>query len=192
VVNLIEHFEGKGHYCLVLEIMKGGELFEQVLEKETLTEDEVHRLMIPVFDALIYCHSKGIIHRDIKPDNLLLSSKDLKTAVVKVSDFGLARTFGTDDLATTQAGTPSYIAPEIIMKKPYDHRCDYWSLAVTLFVLLSGMPPFFHEDVSSLFEIIAEGEYDFSAPVWENVSTEAKDFIGGLLKVNPDERMTVD
>lgn len=192
VVKLIDTYEDKGHYCLIMELMKGGELFEQIMDKDSLSEQEVHNLMVPVFDAVIYCHERGIVHRDIKPENLLLTTKDLMTALVKVTDFGLARSVSVDDLATTTAGTPGYVAPEIVMKKPYDQRCDYWSLAVTLFVLLSGMPPFFHEDNFELFELIKGGKYNFDAPVWKLVSDEGKDFIAGLLLVNPDARMTVE
>ena len=75
-----------------------------------------------------------------------------------------------DDLATTTAGTPAYVAPEIVSRKPYDQRCDYWSLAVTLFVLLSGTLPFYNEDNMELFEMITEGHYEFSAPAWSKVS----------------------
>jgi serine/threonine protein kinase len=72
--------------------------------------------MIPVFDAVIYCHKQGIIHRDIKPENLLLNEKKLESAIIKVTDFGLARYIAIDQAATTTAGTPGYVAPEIIMK----------------------------------------------------------------------------
>ena len=128
--------------------------------------------MVPVFDAVIHCHQQEetVIHRDIKPENLLLSDKDLSSAVVKLSDFGLGRAISMDDLATTTAGTPGYVAPEVVERKPYDHRCDYWSMAVTIFVLLSGTPPFFHEDNFELFEMIKEGAYSFESPVWEQVS----------------------
>lgn len=110
---------------------------------------------------------------------------------MKLSDFGLGRSVTIDDLATTTAGTPGYVAPEVVERKPYDWRCDYWSLAVTIFVLLSGTPPFFHQDNFELFELIKAGAFKFSAPAWEKVSDEAKDFICGLLKTNPDDRMSV-
>lgn len=192
VVKLVDTYEDKGHYCLIMELMQGGELFEQLLKKDSLNEKDVHALMVPVFDAVIYCHAQGIIHRDIKPENLLLSDKNAEAAIVKVSDFGLARSFTIDDLATTTAGTPGYVAPEIVKKKPYDHRCDYWSLAVTLFVLLSGSPPFWDEDNFVLFEKIKEGKFSFEHSVWDNVSDQGKDFIAGLLKVDPDQRMTAE
>ena len=94
--------------------------------------------MVPLFDAVFYCHDLGIIHRDIKPENLLFDSKDLKIATVKITDFGLARRITLDELATTTCGTPGYVAPEILRKTQYDYRCDYWSLGVVMFILLSG------------------------------------------------------
>ena len=112
--------------------------------------------MAPIFDAVIYCHELGIVHRDIKPENLLLTKKDVDQAIVKISDFGLARYIDPtqNSLATTTCGTPGYVAPEVLIKKPYDHRCDYWSLAVVMFIMLSGTPPFYHEDNFELFELI--------------------------------------
>lgn len=103
-----------------MELMEGGELFEVIMKKEKLDEAEVHQLMVPVFDAVIHCHKQGIVHRDIKPENLLLSDKNLEGSLVKIADFGLARSVSIDDLATTTAGTPGYVAPEVILKKPYD------------------------------------------------------------------------
>jgi serine/threonine-protein kinase CHEK2 len=103
---------------------------------------------VPIFDAVLYCHERGIIHRDLKPENLLLTKKDIDQAIVKISDFGLARHINPnkDDMATTTCGTPGYVAPEILDYGPYDHRCDFWSLGCVMFIMLSGMPPFFHTD----------------------------------------------
>jgi calcium/calmodulin-dependent protein kinase I len=148
--------------------------------------------MIPLFDAVIYCHGLGIVHRDLKPENLLLDSKDLDKATIKISDFGLSRCLGKAELATTTAGTPGYVAPEVLSQTPYDYRCDYWSLGVVLFLMLSGTPPFYHPDHLELFEMIKKGEFNFGARTWENVSDEAKDLIKGLLVVNPEERFTAE
>jgi len=95
-------------------------------------------------------------------------------------------------MCSTTAGTPGYVAPEIIKKQPYDCRCDYWSLAVTLYVLLSGSPPFWDEDNFELFEKIKLGKFSFEHEVWKNVSDQGKDFISGLLEVDPDHRMDAD
>jgi len=146
--------------------------------------------MVPLFDAVIYCHGLGIVHRDLKPENLLLDSKNLENSTIKISDFGLARFLSKSQLATTTAGTPGYVAPEIIACDPYDSRCDYWSLGVVLFLMLSGTPPFYHPDHMELFELIKRGNFTFDAVTWNQVSDEAKDFIKGLLVVDPDQRFT--
>jgi len=113
----------------------------------------------PIFDALIYCHKLGIIHRDIKPENLLFSSKDNDTAIIKVSDFGLARFVEGETFATTTCGTPGYVAPEILAEKPYKESCDFWSVGVVLYILLAGEPPFYDPDNFELFEKVKAGNY---------------------------------
>jgi serine/threonine protein kinase len=70
-------------------------------------------------------------------------------------------------MAETTCGTPGYVAPEVLIEAPYDHRCDYWSLGVLMFIMLSGAPPFYHEDNFELFELIKQGKYDFDAPIWK-------------------------
>lgn len=132
------------------------------------------------------------MHRDIKPENLLFSQKEINSATLKISDFGLARFVEDDVFATTTCGTPGYVAPEILEQKPYQFSCDYWSIGVVLFILLSGCPPFFDEDNFLLFEKIKKVQYNFDAPTWENVSDEAKDVIKRLLVAEPDKRMTPD
>ena len=109
---------------------------------------------MPIVDAIRYCHAQGIIHRDIKPENLLFSSKDMSKSVLKISDFGLARFVEEDVFATTTCGTPGYVAPEVLKQMPYKEPCDFWSVGVVLFILLSGSPPFYDEDNFELFEKI--------------------------------------
>lgn len=156
------------------------------------SEKEARDIIRPIIDAINYCHSLGIVHRDIKPENLLFSSKDQATAIVKVSDFGLARFMEEDVLATTTCGTPGYVAPEILEQKPYNQSCDYWSIGVVLYVLLSGMPPFYDDDNFALYEKIKTAEYDFDAEVWESVSSGAKEIIKSLLLIDPTKRMRPD
>lgn len=113
VVSLIETYESEVHYCLVMELMQGNDLYERLCIKGSFGEKEVHAMMVPVFDAVIYCHSQGIVHRDIKLENLLLCDKT-EDSIVKISDFGLARHFSVHDLCSTTSGSPGYVAPEII------------------------------------------------------------------------------
>lgn len=91
IVKLFDIYEDDKYFFLVMELMQGGELFDQILQRERFTEAEARDTIAPLFDALIYCHAQGIIHRDIKPENLLFSTRDFTQAIIKVSDFGLAR-----------------------------------------------------------------------------------------------------
>lgn len=115
IVKLIDVFEDERHWCLVMELMQGGELFDQILEKEQFSEAEAREATRAIVDAINYCHTKGICHRDIKPENLLLSSKELGIASLKIADFGLARLLADNALASTTCGTPGYVAPEVLM-----------------------------------------------------------------------------
>jgi len=165
------------------------QLFDQILQNERFTESQARDIVAPIFDALIYCHSLGIIHRDIKPENLLFSQREFSQAIIKVSDFGLARFIDEKNQATTTCGTPGYVAPEILEQKPYKDACDFWSVGVVLFILLSGTPPFYDEDNFALFEKIKRCEYNFNAPSWNTISSEAKDFISKLLVADPNARL---
>jgi serine/threonine protein kinase len=103
--------------------------------------------MAPIFDAINYCHQMGVVHRDIKLENVLLSSEDFEKSVVKIADFGLARFAGDEELVDTFCGSPAFVAPEICAGEPYLGRpTDYWSCGVVMFMLLSGEAPFDHKD----------------------------------------------
>lgn len=167
IVKCYDIYEDEKYIYIVMEFLQGGELFDQILKKEKFTEREARDIVAPIFDALDYCHGLGIVHRDIKPENLLFSNKDVDTAVMKVSDFGLARFVGEEVFATTTCGTPGYVAPEILREKPYSHPCDFWSVGVVLYILLTGAPPFYDEDNFELFEKIKRCEYDLSSSIWD-------------------------
>lgn len=188
IVKLKEVYEDAENYLLVMELMQGGELLDYIVERKHFSEREVADIIRPIIDAIRYCHSLNIIHRDIKPDNLLYSSRDRDARIVKVADFGLARFISSQSLATTCCGTPCYVAPEIVDLQPYGKECDYWSIGVVLYILLSGFPPFCEEDNKILFEKIKLGVYGFQSPAWDPISSEAKEIIANLLVVDPKKR----
>ena len=192
IVKLYDVFEDSNSYSLVMELMTGGELLDTILEKEQYSEREAAETIRPIIDAINYCHSLNIIHRDIKPENLLYSSKNAHSRIIKVSDFGLARFISPETLATTTCGTPGYVAPEILEQRPYGRECDYWSIGVVLYILLSGSPPFFDEDNGMLFEKIKKGKYEFPSHVWDGISADVKDIIRHLLVLEPSHRWTCD
>lgn len=160
IIRLLEVYDEDSNYFLVYELMRGGDMSDSINAEYEVSERTVQRVVAPIFDAVLYCHDLGIMHRDLKPENFLLTHSLFREATVKIADFGLSRFFDEDKWAKTIAGTPAYIAPEIISKQPYSEKCDFWSLGVILFLLLSGKLPFMHEDHFQMFKLIKAGEYD--------------------------------
>lgn len=159
-------------------------------EDYEVSERIVQAMMTSIFKAIFYCHERGVVHRDLKPENMLMSGDSLADCTLKIADFGLARLCSEKNLARTIAGSPGYIAPEILLHTPYDSRCDYWSLGVILYLCLSGALPFNHDNHAGLFKLIKRGEYSMNGQVWAEISAEAKDLIAGLLVVDPNKRLT--
>eukprot|EP00047_Mylnosiga_fluctuans_P003994 m.232189 g.232189 ORF g.232189 m.232189 type:complete len:509 (+) comp12311_c0_seq1:2-1528(+) len=191
IVRLKECFFESKFYYLVFELVVGGELFEDIVNRQYYNERDASVCMHQIFCALQACHKKSIIHRDLKPENLLLSSKD-RDAIVKLTDFGLAVTMDQGPVFFGFAGTPGYLAPEVCARRPYSMAVDMWAAGVIMYILLVGFPPFWHDDQQELFEQIKSGKYTFPSPEWDTVTPEAKDLIRHLMDVNPDTRYTVD
>ena len=112
-------------------------------------------------------------------------------SIIKISDFGLAR-ICVNELAFTAAGTPGYVAPELVEGHGYGKEVDYWSLGVILYVMLCGYPPFYDENNTILFQKILNLDYEFASPYWDEISDSAKDLIRHILCKNPAERYTAD
>ncbi|EFN53546.1 hypothetical protein CHLNCDRAFT_136678 [Chlorella variabilis] len=209
IVFMKEYFEEGNKVYLIMEMLQGGELLDAVLEKGHYSEADARSIFLQIIKAIQYLHSRGIVHRDLKLENLLLVDKRDITRI-KIADFGLARRYGGPGALTTICGTPQYVAPEIIKASTaprraqaftgaaphavslYGPECDLWSAGVILFILLGGYPPFYDESEPKLFEKIRKGRFDFNDDVWGAVSGEAKDMIRQLLLVDPAQRLTLD
>lgn len=191
VVSLMGFFEDKEYYYIVTEMMSGGELFEEIVEREFYFERDAQEVIKTLAGALGFMHEKGIVHRDLKPENVLLTSKG-KDGVVKLADFGFAAR--TDPIVneyqlTTPCGTPGYVAPEIVSGLKYGKEVDMWSLGVIAFILLGGYPPFHDDDQQELFRLIRRGKFSFDPTYWEFVSEEAKSCVRALLTVDRSKRL---
>jgi len=190
IIRLFGTYVEQDTYYLATEKMEGGELLDRIVQKEFYNEKEARDICRILFSAMGYCHSKQIAHRDLKPDNLLLLSND-SDSDVKIADFGFAKKVPLGGLRTL-CGTPGYLSPEILKQVPYTEACDLWSLGVIVYILLGGYSPFDEESQDLLLCKIRDGEYEFHAEYWDPVSNDAKDFIRGLLTVNPRERITAE
>ena len=143
--------------------------------------------------AVSYIHQKGIVHRDLKLENILVSSIDIKSQNIGVviADFGLSKIIQNQN-TSTPCGTFAYAAPELLQEKLYSLQVDIWSLGCLLFTLLVAYPPFYEDEKGNLADKIRLGVFEFLSPFWDSISQNAKDLISNLLKVNPLERLRAD
>jgi len=203
VVRLIETFEDGRSIRLVMELCTGGELAKRRLRKEF----EVVSVVAQLLSAIVHCHNVGVIHRDLKLENVLFASPDPDSRV-KIIDFGLSNMnilkrlraaaasrsnnkAALDRVVATTCGTSFYMAPEVLDGR-YDAKCDVWSAGVITYMLLTGKPPFDGADEKTIFKKIRAGVVDFSAPVWTKLSPHALELVRNLLVVHPEQRWSAD
>lgn len=194
VIRFIHVFETENRLLVVMEYAPGRELFDMILEKNKLTEDEAKPIFYQIASALSYLHSMGIIHRDIKPENILvLHELDPLTniPIIKILDFGLSKQTGGGSIAKTFVGTPCYLAPEVEQTSlsngsSYDIPADCWSLGAVLYVMLVAHFPEFDRNVGRMGRIVLR----LPSHLWRDISSEAKHIVQGLLCYEVDVRLT--
>jgi calcium-dependent protein kinase len=189
IVKMFEFLEDDKRIYIVTEICKGGELFDEILNRSKFDENDAAVVMKQLLSAINYCHTKKIVHRDLKPENMLLEQdKDLEK--IKIVDFGTSLMYDPSKKLDEKLGTAYYIAPEVI-KKSYNEKCDLWSCGVIMYILISGEPPFNdpRADNDAIMKKVELGKYDLEHGVWKSVSKEAKDLIKKLLTYDPAERI---
>ena len=184
---IIDFFDEEDCYFIVMELMSGGDLFDRIGKKKSYSEADARDLVVKMLKAVAICHQKGIAHCDMKPKNLLLVADD-DDSFIKLADFGFAARVHRPKSLTKQCGTPFFVAPEILTRKPYDQQSDMWSVGCIVFLLLSGNLPFLGRSQKELFRKIVAGKYEFTPTDWEFVSDDAKDLVKNLLVLDPDKR----
>eukprot|EP01129_Flabellula_baltica_P017017 TRINITY_DN929_c0_g2_i3.p1 TRINITY_DN929_c0_g2~~TRINITY_DN929_c0_g2_i3.p1 ORF type:complete len:392 (+),score=74.25 TRINITY_DN929_c0_g2_i3:579-1754(+) len=188
IIKFHDTFFDSEHMFIILELAKS-ELFDFVVERDHLTEDQTRNIIKQLLKGVDHMHKKGVAHRDLKLENILITSNDEENPTIKISDFGLSKEFSKTQLLTA-CGTPEYVAPEVLLSKPYDQSADIWSIGVITYMLLSGCPPFFGADQDTIFSKILHVNFHFSIPIFKEISNDAKSFISALLVYNPDRRPT--
>ncbi|KAJ8035549.1 Serine/threonine-protein kinase DCLK3 [Holothuria leucospilota] len=190
VVKLYEEYETEKYIYLVMDYVRGGDLFDAIIDSVKFTEADASVMVRDLASALNYLHEMNVVHRDMKPENLLVNLADGNSMQLKLADFGLA--MEVIEPVYTVCGTPTYVAPEILAETGYGLPVDMWALGVITYILLCGFPPFRSPDRNQdeLFELIQSGKYEYISPYWNNISSDAKDLIDHLLVVDKKKRYT--
>ncbi|KAM0935332.1 putative protein kinase CAMK-AMPK family [Dioscorea sansibarensis] len=184
IIRLYEVIETHSDIYVVMEYVKSGELFDYIVEKGRLQEEEARHFFQQIISGVEYCHRNMVVHRDLKPENLLLDSK----RNVKIADFGLSNIMRDGHFLKTSCGSPNYAAPEVISGRLYaGPEVDVWSCGVILYALLCGTLPFDDENIPNLFKKIKGGIYTLPS----HLSAGARDLIPRMLIVDPMKRMTI-
>jgi len=190
IIKMYEFFEDEKRYYLVTEICKGGELFDEILQRGKFGERDAAVLMKQVLSCINYCHQANIVHRDLKPENILLE-QNKEFDQIKIIDFGTSLVYDPNRNLDEKLGTPYYIAPEVLNKN-YNEKCDIWSAGVITYILLSGMPPFNGQSDQEIMKRVREGQFSFEDRIWQTISENAKSFIRSLLTYSSAERPSAE
>ncbi|KAE9125249.1 hypothetical protein PF010_g5701 [Phytophthora fragariae] len=181
IMRLYEVIEDDAKCYLVTELAEGGDLFDRIVKQGKFPEREAQKVTAALVEALHYCHTHSIIHRDVKPENVLLSGDD-----VKLCDFGFARQLNhQEEQASDSCGTPGYAAPEILDGRSYGLEVDVFSLGVVTYIMLCGYPPF----PMKLAQLRTHRfNVRYPSKDWAAIHPDVKTLISKMLHVDPKER----
>nr|XP_020462962.1 serine/threonine-protein kinase 17A-like [Monopterus albus] len=193
VVALHEVYETDTEIILVLECAAGGEIFNQCVadNDEAFTEKDVTRLAKQILSGVAFLHRNNVVHLDLKPQNILLTSAR-PLGDIRIVDFGLSRHMDNITEVREILGTPEYVAPEILSYEPISTATDMWSIGVLTYVMLTGESPFLGDNKQETFLNISQVNIDYSQDTFEGISSLAVDFIKSLLVKNPRKRATAE
>ncbi|XP_017339835.1 cGMP-dependent protein kinase 1 isoform X2 [Ictalurus punctatus] len=183
IVRLYRTFKDSKYLYMLMEACLGGELWTILRDRGSFEDSTTRFYTACVVEAFAYLHSKGIIYRDLKPENLILDHR----GYAKLVDFGFAKKIGFGKKTWTFCGTPEYVAPEIILNKGHDISADYWSLGILMYELLTGSPPFSGPDPMKTYNIILRGIDMIEFP--KKITKNAANLIKKLCRDNPSERL---
>ncbi|GLT95127.1 hypothetical protein SLE2022_128280 [Rubroshorea leprosula] len=188
IVQVHDIFESEDHLEIVLELCQSVTLYDQIMRHAQLPELKAASYLKQLMLAIAHCHHFGVVHRDIKPDNVLFDFP----GKVKLADFGSATWVGEVGSVSGLVGTPYYVAPEVVRGGEYNEKVDVWSAGVVLYVMLAGVPPFYGETAAEIFEAILRGNLRFPPRIFRSVSTEAKDLLRKMICRDVSKRLSAE
>ncbi|KAK6939303.1 Protein kinase domain [Dillenia turbinata] len=181
-------YEEISNLHLVMELCSGGELFDRIVNKGSYSEKEAASVARQIVNVVHACHFMGVMHRDLKPENFLFSGPEERSPL-KAIDFGLSVFIEEGKIYKDIVGSAFYVAPEVL-RRNYGKEIDVWSAGVIIYILLSGVPPFWAETERGIFEQILQGHLDLQSQPWPAISAAAKDLIRKMLTMDPKKRIT--
>ena len=193
IVNLIDYFETIDNIIIILNYIEGNTLGEYLKNNNfNFKETQVANIVLQIAKGLQYLHKFGIIHRDLKTDNIMIEQIEQKNIEVKIMDFGLSKIASKEEKLIEGYGTLYYAAPEIIENLPYNKEVDIWSLGVILYYIFTGCYPFMGKEEDEIEEKIINDPVEFKDGEWEVISDKVQDLIRKCLEKNPEGRITID
>ena len=191
VVRLYDLFDTTDKLYFVLEYMQGGALYDVLSAKDIhFSEERASCIIKDILQGLIYLHNKGIVHRDVKPENILTTGKTWPFSS-KLADFGLSNFMEAGNLES-KVGTPYFCAREVVTNETYGTKADLWSLGVVAYEMLSGKKPFEGSTTKSVLYAILDGSYSFPQREWSSISDEARNFVSRLICIDVHRRMSAE
>ena len=192
VVRLLDHLENEDYIFIVTEYIEGGTLGQYFKKKNfNFSERQASSIMSQIANGVKYLHKYGIVHRDLKPDNIMITQQN-DFGIVKIMDFGLSKIVSTQEKMVDGYGTLSYVAPEVLLRTPYNKEVDIWSMGIILYYMLCGHLPFKGNKEVIIAEKIVNDNLEFDEDEWEVRSKKVRELIISCLKKEPEERITID
>ncbi|XWS59349.1 hypothetical protein CRYUN_Cryun08bG0113900 [Craigia yunnanensis] len=188
VISIKGAYEDSVAVHVVMELCAGGELFDRIVNRGHYTERKAAELARTIVGVVEACHSMGVMHRDLKPENFLFVNEK-EDSPLKAIDFGLSIFFKPGDILSDVVGSPYYVAPDVLRKR-YGPEADVWSAGVIIYILLSGVPPFWGETEQEIFDEVLHADLDFTSDPWPSISESAKDLVRKMLVRDAKKRIT--
>ncbi|XP_004495570.1 phosphoenolpyruvate carboxylase kinase 1-like [Cicer arietinum] len=187
ILQIFDVFENDDFLSIVLELCQPLTLLDRIVSNP-FSEQQAASLIKKLLEAVAHCHRLGVAHRDIKPDNILFDSGDN----LKLADFGSAEWFGDGRTMTGVVGTPYYVAPEVLLGRDYTEKVDVWSCGVLLYIMLSGIPPFYGDSAAEIFEAVIRANLRFPSRIFRSVSPAAKDLLRKMICRDDSRRFSAE
>ena len=192
IVHLLDHLETLDYIFIITEYIEGGTLGHYLKKnKFNFTEQQAANMIYQIASGIKYLHTYGIVHRDLKPDNIMITQPN-DLGALKIMDFGLSKIVSSQEKMVDGYGTLSYVAPEVLLRAPYNKKVDIWSLGIILFYILCGHLPFKGNREVIIAEKIVNDDLEFDQDEWEDRSRKAKELIKSCLKKEPEERISIN